>query len=69
MSNTNPTQNQIDQLKKLLEYTTSKELLKSMQTVFHVYLLYQADQGLDKEFKTVVDNHYTMLDFLTGLHS
>lgn len=54
-------------LKQLLAYSDPKELIRTIQSTFYSYLLQQDKTGLDGSFKSVVENHYMLVEFLEGL--
>jgi hypothetical protein len=56
-------------LKTFMEFTTPNGLIKSLQKALFAYLLEQDDKGLDAEFKSVVEAHYLLFEFLDRLDS
>lgn len=55
-------------LKMFMEFTTPDGLIKSLQKTLFAYLLEQNEKGLSPEFKSVVEDHYLLFDFLSKLN-
>lgn len=56
-------------LNQLLTYNQPKELIKSLNNTFYTYLLYQADKGIDNDYKQTVENHFMLVEFLEKLEN
>jgi hypothetical protein len=61
----NPTsKSEAEHLKKLFEFVTPRDLRKNVMKAFFVYVLEQDNKGFLDDFKTVVEDHYFLIDFL-----
>lgn len=60
----------LEQLKILMEFTTTKSLRKSLQQTFFAYLEEQAgNNGIDIHFKSVVQDYFFLFQFIDQLNS
>ncbi|MBN9294987.1 MAG: hypothetical protein J0G96_13500 [Flavobacteriia bacterium] len=63
-------QEALDRLKELFEFTTPNSLRKSMHVTFFAYLEEQTgDNGMDMNFKEVIQDYFFLFDFLDKMET
>lgn len=54
-------------LKILMEFTTPRQLRKSVKSTLFAYLLEQDAEGGDANYKTVIEDYFYLIEFLDKL--
>ena len=56
-------------LKILMEFTNPSQLRKSLLSTLFAYLLQEDAEGIDANYKTVVEDYFYLIDFLDKLEN